>query len=416
MAKQVFGIAVTKLTSLLSRRSLYCSKDASSRYSLHQFADRAGNIRFQPLKHTWDGDKCAYCGAAKSQYDRSDLLESHAYEWIHHHSPNDIFGENFDVIITNPPYQLSDGGAKASAKPVYHVFVEVTKRMKPRYAAMIVPSRWFAGGKGLDAFRASMLGDDRTRKLVDYTDSSECFPGVDIAGGICYFLWDREYHGDCEITNIVKGRATKSCRRLDEFETFIRYSEAEEIVKKVRSHGEIMMDSIVSSRKPFGLDTTVSTIPDGDLVLRYNKGLGKYPRALVQAGKEAIDKWKTIISYASYDHAGQLDKDGRRKVMSVIEVLPPQSVCTETYLIAGAFESEEMALNLKGYFETKFVRFLVAQIAVSQHITRGCFAFVPNQDFSENWTDEKLYDKYGLTKAEREFIESMIKPMDKGDE
>ena len=157
----------------------------------------------------------------------------------------------------------------------------------------------------------------------------------------------------------------------------------------------------------------VSSIENGDLVLRYNKGLGRYDSRLVTNGKDIIPKWKTIISYASYDHAGQLDKEGMRKVMSVIEVLPPMSVCSETYLVAGSFDSEAEAENLRNYFCTKFVRFLVAQIAVSQHITKGCFAFVPNQDFTRTWTDADLYKKYGLTNEQIDFIESMIRPMEK---
>ena len=257
-----------------------------------------------------------------------------------------------------------------------------------------------------------MLNDNRTRVLVDYTDSKVCFPGVDIAGGICYFLWDRDHRGECTIKNFVGGKEQDSVRPLDEFNTFIRYSEAVDIVKKVRSLREGTMDTQVSSRKPFGLDTTVSFDEQGDLTLRSSKGLGKYKLSNVSAGRDLIDKWKTIISYVSYDHAGQPDKDGMRKVMSVIEVLPPKSVCTETYLVAGTFDDETSAQNLKSYLSTRFVRFLVAQIAVSQHITRGCFAFVPVQDFSRSWTDEDLYDKYKLTEEEISFIESMIKSME----
>ena len=408
---QLYGIAITEMTGLLSRRSVYCSKVGDGKYSISHFASKDGNIRYQRINHTWRNGKCLFCGAAQSQYDRDESLETHAYEWIHSQNTKDIFMTDFDVIISNPPFQMSDGGAKASAKPIYHEFVNQARRYNARYLCMIIPSRWFAGGKGLDEFRESMLNDRHIRELVDYTDSSECFPGVDIAGGVCYFLWDKEYSGDCNIKNIVKGKQYHSVRPLNEFDTFIRYSEAADIVKKARALNEPMMDTQVSSRKPFGLDTTVSSTENGDLVLRYNKGLGKYKSSLVPAGKALISKWKTIISYASYDHAGQLDKDGMRKVMSVIEVLPPNSVCTETYLIAGTFDSEKEAKNLQTYFGTKFVRFLVAQIAVSQHITKGCFAFVPIQDFTQEWTDEKLYEKYGLTTSEIDFIESMIRPM-----
>ena len=409
--KQLYGIAITEMTGLLSRRSVYCSKKANGKYSLTTFDTEEGNIRYHKIDHTWQNGKCIFCGAAQSQYDRDASLESHAYEWIHHQDVSTIWNRSFDVIISNPPFQMSDGGAKASAKPIYQEFVNQARRFSPKYLCMIIPSRWFSGGKGLDEFRKSMLNDRHIQKLVDYTDSSECFPGVDIAGGVCYFLWNRDYLGACNIRNFVKGKVYVSTRPLNEFDTFIRYSEAADIVKKVMSLGEPMMDKQVSSRKPFGLDTTISSVEGGDLILRYNKGLGHFTSANVPSGKGLIPKWKTIISYASYDHAGQLDKEGMRKVMSVIEVLPPDSVCTETYLIAGAFDSENEAKNLQQYFSTKFVRFLVAQIAVSQHITKGCFAFVPTQDFTKKWTDQLLYEKYQLTEDEINFIESIIRPM-----
>lgn len=412
--KQLFGVGITELTSLLARRSVYCSKYPNSVYSVSAFEDASGNIRFKRIQHRWKNGRCEWCGASEDQFgeEKREGLETHAYEFIHTGKLEEMLGMKFDVIIGNPPYQLSDGGAKASAKPIYQLFIQQAKKLNPKYLTMVIPSRWFSGGKGLDEFRASMLEDTRIRKLVDYTNSTDCFPGVDIAGGICYFLWDRDHPGSCEVSNIYNGSTQTSIRMMNEFGTFIRYSEASDIVKKVLSVKEQTMDQWVSSRKPFGLSTSIEPTSNGDISLRYNKGLGKYKSSLLTAGKGLLTKWKVIISYVSYDHAGQPDKDGMRKVMSVIEILPPNAACTETYLVAGAFDNESEANNLRSYFCTKFVRFLVGQIAVSQHITKSSFAFVPAQDFTKPWTDAELYGKYGLSDDEIAFIESMIKPME----
>ena len=413
--KQLFGIALTRLTSLLSRRTVYCSKFPNEKYSLCQFDTEQGNIQYKRLPHKWKDGQCEYCGAPQSEYKRGSGLENYAYNFIHVKDIKKLQGEfpmKFDVVIGNPPYQISDGGAKASARPIYHLFVQQAIKLNPKYLSMIIPSRWFAGGKGLNAFRSLMLSDKHIKFLKDYTNSRDCFPGVDIAGGICYFLWDKSYNGNCTVENVLKDKTITSKRLLGEFDTFIRYAEAIDIIKKIKALDEGTMECQVSSRKPFGLDTTTQFDKDGDLTLRSSKGIGKYSSKKVSVGVQLIDKWKTIISYVSYDHAGQPDKDGKRKVMSVIEVLPPKAICTETYLLAGVFDNERDAVNLKSYLSTKFVRFLVAQVAVSQHITKSCFSFVPLQDFSKSWTDEELYKKYGLTDEEIAFIESTIKPMD----
>lgn len=411
--KQVWGIAITELTALLSRRTLYCSKKANSKYSIDDMFDEPdGHIHYKAMEHTWDGVKCVYCGASKAQYDRADGLESYTYEFIHTFNPERIFNMQFDVIIGNPPYQLSDGGFGRSAAPVYQKFVEQAKKMNPRYISMIIPSRWFGGGKGLNDFRAEMLADKRIRELVDYENANDCFPGVDLAGGVCYFLWNRDHQGQCRVKSIVNGNECSSVRDLDEFNIFVRNSRAVPIVRKALALGEPTMDQQVSSRKPFGLATNVRPRQKGDLILHWQNGEGKFPSTEVTNGREWIKKFKVICAKTAYDHAGSPDKNGMRKVFTKINILAPNVVCTETYLVAGAFDSEAEALNLKNYMESRFFRFLVSQFMVSQDITKDRFAFVPIQDFSQEWTDEKLYQKYGITDEEQAFIESVIRPMD----
>lgn len=319
----------------------------------------------------------------------------------------------FDVIIGNPPYQKSDAGFGRSAGPIYHLFVERAKVLNPKFLVMIIPARWYAGGKGLDEFRRDMLNDDRTRILVDYSDASEVFPGVDIAGGICYFLWDRENPGLCKVTNIHKGVQQETHRRLNEFDTFIRNGNALSIIHKVLAKKEAGMSAIVSSRKPFGLSTTARPATTGDITLVWTGGEGPYESSTIEIGKEMIGRHKVITSYVSHDHGGQPGPDGKRKVLSKIQVIGPNTICTESYLVIGSFTTKQEAENLKEYLSTLFVRFLVAQLALSQHITKERYLFVPVQDFTKTWTDDILYKKYKLTDAEISIIESSIRPMKK---
>ena len=414
---QVFGLAITELTSLLSRRSVYCTKTADGKYSVcDSFDSPEGNIRFKPIKHQWNNGKCKYCGASEEIYSRGDELESHAYKFIHTDKPEEIFNMKFDVIVGNPPYQLDTGGSGRQARPIYHQFVTQAKKLTPRYLSMIIPSRWFAGGMGLNDFRLEMLEDDRTRAIVDHVDARDCFPSVDIAGGVCYFLWDREYHGKCKVTNIIRGVESCSERSLDEFKTFVRFGQAVSVVRKVKAFGEPCLTDLVSATRPFGLQTSDRPDKSNDLRLVSSGGTGGVSLARVTSGHSMINKWKVMTSKTSHDHAGQPDKDGMRRVLSRVELLPPNAVCTESYIVLGAFLKKAHAENLLLYAKTIFVRFLISLLSFSQDITRERFVFVPIQDFAEPWTDEKLYKKYGLTKDEIAFIESMVRPMESADE
>lgn len=418
LTKQVFGLAITELTSLISRRSVYCSKKADGKFSIATaFTKSDGNIRLPKTIHTWtSAGRCEFCGASKGEYDRDESLEEYAYPFIHGIDPRKVFDVTFDVIVGNPPYQLSDGGFGRSASPIYHEFVSHAKQLKPRYLTMVIPSRWFGGGKGLDDFRAEMLNDDRTRRIVDFENVNEVFPGIDLAGGVCYFLWDRDNPGVCSVTNVQGGEGTTSERNLNEFETFIRHGAAVSIVRKVLQRDETRMNKQVSGRKPFGLATTERPKKDGDLILRWQKGEGPYPRDEITAGTEMIDRWKVITSYVGHDHAGNPGSDGRRRVLSKIDVIPPGTICNETYLVIGHYASRNEADNLVAYMKTQFFRFLVSQFMYSHHITKEAYALVPILDMKHKWTDADLAARYELTADETFFIDSKIRSFDKAGE
>jgi site-specific DNA-methyltransferase (adenine-specific) len=307
---------------------------------------------------------------------------------------------------------MEDGGAGASATPVYNKFIDAVKELDPSVLSLIIPAKWYSGGKGLDRFRQEMLNDSHIRRLADYTNSLDVFPDADIAGGVCIFVRDKSYEGGgCHYSNTCNGITTDCQRSLNEFETLIRYPIAEGIVKKVASLKEPTLDKKVSSRKPFGLPTTARPSSSGELTLRYNKGVGPFRRENVTAGIDMIDQWKIIISRLSAEHAGQPDKNGQFKILSTMEKIPPKTICSETYLVAGSFDSEDEADNFMAYLKTKFARFLLAQIAMTQQISKATFAFVPTQDFTKQWTDEELFKKYKLNSEEIAFINNMIKEM-----
>lgn len=411
LTQQVFGLATSELTAAISRRSVYCSKKADGKYSIAtQFTSFEGNICLPRTQHRWNRDgRCEDCGASKGEYDRGEAREAYAYPFIHGIDPRELYNVRFDVIIGNPPYQLSDGGFGRSASPIYHDFVQQAKKLEPRYLTMVIPSRWFGGGKGLDAFRAEMLSDDRLRSITDFEDATEVFPGVSVAGGVCYFLWDRDYHGSCEMINVQGGVRTATVRQLNEFSTFVRESRAVPIIRKVTAKNEPMMREQVSSYKPFGLRTYVQPQASGDIILYWQKGEGPFKREDITAGIEMIDRWKVIASRSGHEHAGNPGKDGTRRVLARTDVLPPGTVCTETYLVIGHFETEEEARNLHSYMQTRLFRFLMSLFMYSHGITKDTFAFIPILDMTRRWTDAELAARYELTADEVAFIESKIR-------
>lgn len=413
MRKQLYGVAITELTSLLSRRSLYCSKYPNSKYSISKFDDIEGNIRFKRIEHTWKDEKCVYCGASQEQYDRGPELETHAYEFIHTLKPEEIFNMKFDVICSNPPYSLSTQKNSRQAKPIYHLFVEQAKKLNPRYMTMIIPSRWFSGGMGLDKFRSEMLNDGKITEMVDYPNSHDVFTGVDVPGGVCYFLWDRSYKGECKVTNVVDGVEYSSIRSLNEFPTFVRFSQAIPIIRKVFEieKPKKTMEETVSSAKPFGLSTNYEPRESG-IPCQFIQKIGlKYadPSDIIDS-QNLLDKWKLLIPRSPI--AGQTDftkpvgfyYDGNTKIV------PPNTCCTESFLVAGAFDTEEEVLNFKSYLFTKTVRFLLLQAVVSQDVLRNKYCFVPAlEKYDEEYTDKKLIKRWNITDEEWNYIDSKIK-------
>ena len=428
--KQLFGIAITELTGHISRRTLYCSKDASSAYTVSKFDNPDGNIRYKVTEHTWKDGKCIYCGTSQQSFEgrTNQGLESHAYEFIHTKHAEALFNMKFDVIIGNPPYQLeTKGNGKQSvqskgksnqAKPIYDQFVMQAKKLNPKYISMIIPSRWFAGGMGLDAFRNNMMNDKSITSITDYINSKECFAQNSISGGVCYFLWDRDNPQEkCKITSVHNGKRTIVERSLSEFEVLVRYNEGVNIIHKIIAHNEECLDMIISPLMPFGIPTNqrgdTTKQHDEQYSLYTSDGVFYINKSCVTKGFEYISSYKVMLSKTGAEHAGEPDKEGMFRVFpSTMKVLCPNEICTHSYFIIGNCDNKESANNILSYLKTRFVRFLVLLSMSSINLSKLVFSFVPMQDFSKPWTDEELYEKYGLTQEEIDFIESMIKPME----
>jgi site-specific DNA-methyltransferase (adenine-specific) len=437
LTKQVFGIGITELTSLLARRSVYCSKYANGIHSIaRSFKSEHGNIWYERTEHSWHQSLCKFCGANESEYERSLELETYAYAFIHSKNIKDqflkMFGDkmHFDVIIGNPPFQLNDGGGSGtSAAPIYQHFVQQAKSLEPRFLSMVIPSRWFSGGKGLDEFRAEMLSDTRTRQIFDFPDSTDVFPGVQIKGGVCYFLWDRDNLGLAKITTHDKGNViSEATRPLLETgsDVFIRFNEAIPILKKIvkveigkdtaslELPPKIKFSKLVSARRPFNLSSTFKGRPkkrDGDLEIYRAGGVDFASRSEIEDPLGLIDCWKVFIPFLasgsdSFPHP----------ILGKPFLGLPGSASTETYLAIGPFKNKKESENAMSYIATRFFRFVVLQRKPSQNATRKVYDFVPMQDFTKKWTDEDLYKKYGITDEEVTFIERMIRPMGLNDE
>lgn len=441
LTRQVFGIGITQLTALLARRSVYCSKTANGPHSIaRSFTTEDGNIWFERTEHTWDGGKrefrfdpltgeeviaytnrkCVYCGAGEGDYGRGEDLETHAYAFIHTDDIRariaELFGEDmqFDVIIGNPPYQLSDGGYGTSAAPIYQLFVEKALGLDPRFAVFVTPSRWFAGGKGLDEYRKKMLSDHRMHDIVDYPKLYEAFPGVKIRGGVSYFLWDREFDGPCTIQTMWDGEPLGApvARYLDAYDVLVRRNEAVPILEKVRARQEPTLDSRVSSRKPFGLATNFrgSTSPSrmvAPVELFANQRVDWIERGDLPSNRDWVDDWKVLMTRVQGTSAAV-----ETKFLSKPIIAGPGTACTETYLVAGRFDTEEEATRYAAYLRTRFVRFLVSLRKGTQDAARNVYAFVPDLPLDRDWTDALLYERYGLTDDEIAFIESQVAPHD----
>lgn len=413
----LFGAGTTEMTGIVSRRSVYCSADAAGPHSVVRFDSPQGNLPFVPAEHDFDTNRrCTLCNAPQ-ELERGDSRENYAYSFIHGTYPTkEMARMKFDVIVGNPPYQIdSDGNTRTM--PIYQKFVEQAIELDPRFLVMITPSRWFAGGLGLDEFRTRMIADRRLAKLVDNPKIFDCFPGVKIRGGVSYFLWDRQHDADCEfstrIDGVVRSTATRDIRKGDG--VLVRDNKAAAIIERVAQAGYASAEDAFGPQVPFGLRTNFSGASDtpeaGSIPVVFGTRVGFVQPEQLDRNHAWVDEWKVLLPKAG---SGDTPLDEQGNIVDVVTGAPialaPGSACTQTYFVAGMFKTREETENYANYLATKFVRFLVLQRKVTQDITPDRFRFAPMMDMTRPWADEDLYEHFGLSPEEIAYIEATIKP------
>lgn len=418
LRNMVFGVAITELTSLMSRRSLYCSKWANSEKSAVKFPSKQGNLIYQRVEHEFFRGRCSECLAGEAQHGGGPETENYAYALLHQEGRRFIekeIGLKFDIVVGNPPYQMDGGGGGTNATPLYNLFVNQAKMLNPQHIVMITPSRWMAGGRGLEEYREQMLADRRIASIVDYPVASEIFPGVEVKGGVSYFLWTSNHDSETTVT-LVRGDSSSGPvkRNLNEFDVFVRDSRALPILRKVLNKGYQSFENVMSGDTPFGLASNFkeyrssSSRSEDELWVHVNRSgirsVGVMKRSEIVKNVNLIDCWKLLMPKAG--------SDGGQKLPDSVLGLPligePRSVCTQTYLVAGPLKSKLEAENAFAYSRTRFFRFLVSLRKISQDALKSTYRWVPLLDLGQTWSDEELYMHFGISKREVAYIESQI--------
>jgi site-specific DNA-methyltransferase (adenine-specific) len=412
--KQLFGIAITELTSLMSRRTLYCSKYPNGKYSVSMFDSIQGNIKYRRCEHTFVNGKCVFCGCSDKKFGANirNELESHAYEFIHTTKPEEIFNMKFDVIIGNPPYQLSTGGGQAQAIPLYDKFINQSIKLNPRYLVMIVPARWYSGGfPAIKDLRENLTSTNKISTIHDFQDASECFPDVEIKGGVCFFLWERDYKGKCRFVNHSGGKIISSeLRPLLEphCDTVIRNNEAISVLKKVQSFKEESFSSIVGTLWPFTVKSSFDSFHNSkknvdDIFAFVMKNKGYISSSEINKNINLVGKYKLFLPRSVGSANSKTD------VLKPI-IGEPGTCCSGTYIICGPFNDLQTCENVLSYIQTKFFHFFLSLKKITQDTVKGCYELIPIQDFSHKWDDEMLCKKYNLSKDEIDYIDNSVWP------